>query len=625
MKKLMRFTIVFPMIFFNSLIIQAQIKWINAGASTNWYTSTNWNPATASFAWLPSSIAQFDNTGFATTAGIDMGVRSLSIGAIYVSNLRARNLTIGNSSFTPGVLQLNGATVDGTANVILRRGPNGPPASYLVTLQDNHTGTGKIMDIALGNPVDNVVYLSGAGGFIDIRSRIIGTEKKLTLKGGPDGGAGLRLFGANTYTGITTVNKRMGILELNRNGGGTLPATNEVAILDGKLVVNANQTLKNLWLEQIGSLTIADGVILTITNTFFYKGGGISLGISGTGKIVYAPGANLVYQHTGLITSSKEFPVIGGPTNVGITSTTLVSLHAPRSITGFLKIENAVFFLNANDFTVSSISAIGLYRGVKSHVVTNGTGILIINNIGIAPVTFPIGATETTYNPLVFSNGQGINYGAKVLTGISPAIINPNIAVNRTWLIIPSLRPAAPVNISFTYFLVDGNPGFNYTAPVELGQYKTSWTVVLSGLSQIPQPVTTTISTLIFGFLSRFVIGNSGAITGATSLKSDMLIAQKINNKIPVNLNSKLSFNIQSLSSTLVNNTAILSVTTSKSTKVNIVITDFAGRHIQQNSYSIITGNNKIEINFSNLIAGVYNLVGYSAEGSSTPISFIKQ
>jgi hypothetical protein len=617
----MRFTILLLVVIFNSLFTKAQIKWVNAGAATAWYTATNWLPGTPSFAWLPTSIAQFDNTGTATTAGINMGVRSLSIGAIVVSNLRARNLTIGNSSLIPGVLQLNGATVDGTANVILRRGPNGPPASYSFTLQDNQTGTGKIMDIALGNVVDNVVYLSGDGGFIDIRSRIVGTGKKLTLKGGGGSGAAFRLYGANTYTGLTTVNKRMGIIELNRLGGGTLPSTNSVDILDGKLVVNTNQTLKKVTLKQIGSMVIADGASLTITDTFFYNGGGISLGITGTGKIVYAPGATLVYQSSGLTTSAKEFPALGGPTNVVIRPSSLIYLHDYRTISGLLKIENAVFILNEKDFTASSVSAIGAFGAVNSHVVTNGTGKLIINNIGSTPVTFPIGATFNSYNPLVFSNGQGINYGARVETGINPAIANPDIAVNRTWYVIPALQPVAPVQISFNYSFGEGNAGFNYASPVELGQYNTSWNVVQTGLSQVPQPVATTISTLIASTNTPFVIGNSGAIAPVALLKTDTLITQKTNNK----LNNKIGFDIQSLVPTFINSTAVLSVTTQKSTRMNVVITDFAGRQLQQNSYSIITGNNKIEINFSNLIAGIYHLVGYTAEGKSKPISFIKQ
>jgi hypothetical protein len=624
-KNFMQIKIVLLMLLFNSLFTNAQIKWVNAGAATAWYTAANWLPGTSSFAWLPTSIAEFDNTGTATTAGINMGINSLSIGAIKITNLRARDLTIGNSSLKPGVLQLNGATVDGTANVILRRGPNGPPASYKFTLQDNDTGTGKQMDIALGNLVDNVVYLSGAGGFIDIRCRIIGTGKKLTLKGGLDG-AGLRLYGANTYTGLTTVNKRMGIIELNRPGGGTLPSSNEVAILDGKLIVNTNQTLKTVRLEQIGSMTIADGVTLTITDTFFYKGGGISLGAAGTGKILYAPGATLVYQNSGLTTSAKEFPALGGPTNVVIRPSSLISLHDYRTINGLLKIENSVFILNAKDFTAPSVSATGLFVisgvSINSHVVTNGTGKLIINNIGSTPVTFPIGATYTTYNPLVFSNGQGINYGARVETGISPAIANPNIAINRTWYVIPALQPAAPVQIGFNYSLGDGNAGFNYAAPVvELGQYNTSWNVVQTGLLQLPQPVATTISTLIASTNTPFVIGNSGAITPAPLLKADELITEKIDSKL--NIGSGL--NIQSLAPTLVNSTAVLSVTTLKSTKINIVITDFAGRQLQQNSYSIFSGNNKIEINFSNLTAGVYHLVGYTADCKSKPIRFIKQ
>jgi hypothetical protein len=619
-KIFLRIKIVLLMLLFNSFFTNAQIKWVNAGAATAWYTAANWLPGTSSFAWLPTSIAEFDNTGTATTAGINMGTRSLSIGAIKITALRSRNLTIGNSSPTAGVLQLNGATVNGTANVILSREGDGPPATYVLTLQNNQTGTGKQMDIALGNPTNNIVEIRGLGGEIDISSQITGIGKNLTLIGNGMGGT-LRLSGANTYSGTTIVDIRGGFLELNRPGGGTLFSNSDADVRFGRLEVNTNQTLRKVTLGGLGSISVADGVTLTITDTLFYRGGGISLGAAGTGKILYAPGATLVYQNFGLTTSAKEFPALGGPTNVVIRPSSLISLHDYRTINGLLKIENAVFILNTKDFTASSVNATGLFGAVNSHVVTNDAGKLIINNIGSAPVTFPIGATSATYNPLVFSNGQGINYGARVETGINPAIANPNIAVNRTWYVIPALQPAAPVQISFNYSLGEGNAGFNYAAPVELGQYNTSWNVVQTGLSQVPQPVTTTISTLIASTNTPFVIGNSGAIAPAALLKTDNLITEKTENK----LNNSIGFNIQSLAPTLINSTAVLSVITQKSTKMNVIITDFAGRQLQQNIYSIIAGNNKIEINFSNLTAGVYHLVGYTADGKSKSIRFIKQ
>lgn len=486
-----------------SLAVRAQIKWTNTGASTSWFTASNWTPATAAAGWLPGSVAQFDNTGTATVAGINMGVSSLlSIAAIYTTDLRTRNLTIGNSSTTPGTLQLNGDA----GNVIIK-GKSGLATAYQLTLQDNATGTGKTMNIALGNPVENIIM---AGGIvtININSAISGAGKNLTIAGAGESGR-VYFSGANTYTGLTTIGPALrGVtLALNRTGGATLPATNDVTIKSlGELKVNTNQTLRNVVLSDRGILTVADGVTLTITEALYYRGGSISLGTAGTGKIVYAPGAALIYDGSlpAVTTSAKEFPAVNGPSRLVVNQN--INLHDHRSagslaLTGYVQ-------LGANDLTVTgSISTTG------GRVVTNGAGKLIINNIGSCPVVFPVAVSSTAVsNPVTISNGQGLNYGVRVEAGIAPPVLNPAIAINRTWYIIPNAPPSAvPVNISFYYTNADANAGFNPMNRVQLGQFTTSWSLAQNNLAPI-SPLQTAVSTLVGSTNCPFVIGNMGAV-----------------------------------------------------------------------------------------------------------------
>lgn len=486
---------------------QAQIvKWTNTGTATGWYTAANWTPATPAGAWLPSNIAQFNNSGTATTAGINMSMGSLSIGAIEVTGARTRNLTIGNSSTTAGSLQLNGAVVNGMANVILDCPGNS--VTKTLYLQDNETGKGKKMSIILGNAKTNIVHMNGVGGAITINSVIIGDGKKLTLLGEGSGGT-LTLNAANTYSGLTTVAIRAGYLVLSHLGGGTLPSSNDVLIEDGGLRIQSNQTLRNVELKTLGSLTVTDGVTLTVTGTFTQYGGGISLGSSGTGKIVYAPGANLVYGAVGAVNTGNEFPAVNGPENV-ICKASIVSLQASRTIPGTLTLNNSSVYLNANDFTASAITTIN--STTISRVVTSGAGRLIINNIGTAPVTFPVANTWTSYNPVTISNGQGLNYAVRVENTIAPPILINANAVNRTWYITPSGAPSAtPVNVSFYYTCADVNAGFNVSTPVQLGMYSSAWGVVQNNIPQII-PLPTSISTLVASTQNPFVIGNVGAI-----------------------------------------------------------------------------------------------------------------
>jgi hypothetical protein len=255
-------------------------KWTNAGVSNDWYTASNWTPATGAGAWLLSDIAEFKNTGTATSARINMSAGNLSLGAISLL-ARTRNLTIGNSNPLAGTgkLKLNGATVNGINNVILSSGTNIPP--YTLFIKNKLPGIASLMEIVLGNSVDNIVLINGEeGGAINISAPISGAGKKLTLKTATGSGGILTLSGANTYTGLTTVNARHGSIVLAKSGGGTLPATNDVEILDGTLRIKTNQTLRNVKVGSLGALIIEPGIKLTITGiledgTILFPGGNI--------------------------------------------------------------------------------------------------------------------------------------------------------------------------------------------------------------------------------------------------------------------------------------------------------------------------------------------------------------
>ena len=84
-------------------------------------------------------------------------------------------------------------------------------------------------------------------------------------------GSGTQTLGdANTYTGLTTVSG--GTLQFNRTGGTTIPATNDIIINGGILKVSSDQTVNNLTLSA-GTLTIDNGVTLTVTGTYTNSGG----------------------------------------------------------------------------------------------------------------------------------------------------------------------------------------------------------------------------------------------------------------------------------------------------------------------------------------------------------------
>lgn len=91
-----------------------------------------------------------------------------------------------------------------------------------------------------------------------------------------------------------------------------------------------------------------------------------------------------------------------------------------------------------------------------SWFVTQGTGTFKAN-VSATAVTFPIGASSTSYNPVVLSNGNTGSYSANVVTGITPTTgLDVTKAINRTWTVTPATTPNS-VDINFGYNNADAN------------------------------------------------------------------------------------------------------------------------------------------------------------------------
>ena len=114
----------------------------------------------------------------------------------------------------------------------------------------------------------NTADFGGAGsGNFDISAILSGSNGKV-VKNGTNS---LVLSGANTYTGLTTINA--GILQLNKSGGGTLPSGNSITVNNGgTLRISSNQTLADLTINSGGTVLIDAGVQLTITEALTNNG-----------------------------------------------------------------------------------------------------------------------------------------------------------------------------------------------------------------------------------------------------------------------------------------------------------------------------------------------------------------
>jgi hypothetical protein len=90
-------------------------------------------------------------------------------------------------------------------------------------------------------------------------------------------------------------------------------------------------------------------------------------------------------------------------------------------------------------------------------------------------------------------------------------------------------------------------------------------------------------------------------------------------------LNKETGFDIVSLMPNIITNNAILNVTTAQKTKMDVLVTDITGRQVQKITYNLIAGSNQFTIDLSKLGAGMYQITGYTADGVSKTIRFVKQ
>jgi hypothetical protein len=242
-------------------------------------------------------------------------------------------------------------------------------------------------------------------------------------------------------------------------------------------------------------------------------------------------------------------------------------------------------------------------------VVTNGNGGLISSQIGISPVTIPVGPDDTHYNPVVISNGQGIDYMVKVITGIQPAISNSGRAINRTWTVTPASIPAASVNILLQYADGDQNSNCLPSLVMEVGVHNgTSWKVVSPLTGVTPS-----------GFATAYQVGYATTEFGPTVVANiGGLTAPLATPNVDVNVNR-----ITMIPNPVMGQ-AVLRVQTRKAMKINWLVIDAKGSVVMSFAGQVMAGQNDLSLSLEHLAAGVYQIVGLTEKGKTQIVRFVK-
>jgi hypothetical protein len=127
--------------------------------------------------------------------------------------------------------------------------------------------------------------------------------------------------------------------------------------------------------------------------------------------------------------------------------------------------------LSLDNYNLTSEEAVG--GTADSYVKTNATGSLIMNNISSDPKTFPVG--NGTWNPLVITNGGGLNWSVRMEDAVQG--VSSNKLVQRTWHITPSAQPASGATLLFEYNDGDAaqiSSGFNKNEDIQVWNFHDS-------------------------------------------------------------------------------------------------------------------------------------------------------
>jgi hypothetical protein len=95
--------------------------------------------------------------------------------------------------------------------------------------------------------------------------------------------------------------------------------------------------------------------------------------------------------------------------------------------------------------------------------------------------------------------------------------------------------------------------------------------------------------------------------------------------KIVAVLNGTNGLLLTSLIPSVIDNTASLTITSSRKMGFDLVITDMQGKVLKRQQSQANAGNNTYVFSFSGLAAGIYHLTALTNEGKSNTIRFLKQ
>ncbi len=433
--------------------------WTQSGLSGFWNTATNWSPNGSPGAANDTAI--FGNGVLASSRNIDLNGANRTLGYLAFSGTASNNFTLNSNA-------LNFDVTAGNAQIQVDDAA-APTINSAILLNDNlnisssSSGTLTINGGITGVTSTRNLSVNGTGT-VDING-VIGTNIGTLTK---SGASTLILGGANTYTGVTTVNNGTLQLDVSAPSGaaGALGnATSAVVLGSAASPVNATISLltngsgvnvgRDITVGNFGSSTTIGGLNTTGTSTF---SGAISLGkatnltaatggtveftglLSGTGAVTKTGAGTVTIGGGGNSTWTGNLDIQAGTISLNKTGNFDI-LGATQGAIGDLAavtLSGATAVLSVGGPAGQTLEEIGSLSGVAgSNVnVAQATPFTLYTGNNSLTTTFAGTLTDTGGNLSLVKQGTGTMTlsGANTYDGTTSVNVGTLVAANNTAL-----------------------------------------------------------------------------------------------------------------------------------------------------------------------------------------------
>ena len=485
-----------------SAFASAQVTWTGSGDGTSWNDAANWS------------------SGIVPGAAADVVLDNSSVPASYDVTLPSGALSVSVSSIT--IIPSTGTNI----SLII-------PATNTATTALQLTATGDALTL---NDGANFINASAANVEID-GNLIIQQDASMDVSAGAGNPVtsikGNIVIDAAAVGVVTESGTGNPVIELNGNATQTISAGNN-ALTGNNLDFKVNTAgtvslLSNLLLPddlfvEAGTIDVSNS---TAKDTLGVKG---DLTISGT---ITESGTSTASKILLNGTSNQNITIIGSGSITGDRLGMILSNNAGATLQSDVILPYRFTLSGGNltlgNFSLTTTSVDNTVSLIGNHIITNGSGFLVIPNVGASVVIFPVGIDAFSVNQVEIANGSGQTYYVRVEPGVNPPITQPFSAINRTWTINTNSSAANPVpaNVTFYYYTGQGGVDFDYTSTVDIGQFITgAWNIIQNNLIPTSNPPQYRAYGAVNSFNTPFIVGNHGAI-----LPIDFFIACKAQKK----------------------------------------------------------------------------------------------